>query len=81
MAPEQVKQLVKMANQIALNLAAWGDDAAVARKTCEHMEKFWTPAMCDQILEYWRAGGDGLSALACSALVFMHKAQPTETQV
>ena len=61
MAGRQTEQLVKMANQIALNFAAWGHDARVAQKTGEHLLKFWTPAMNRQLLEHWRAGGEGLS--------------------
>jgi len=61
MAGRQIEQLVKMANQIALNFAAWGDEALVAQKTGEHLLKFWTPAMNRQLLEHWRAGGEDLS--------------------
>ena len=42
---KQVAQLVRMANQIALNMSAWGSEADVARKTEEHITKFWTPDM------------------------------------
>jgi formate dehydrogenase subunit delta len=61
MPPGQVGHLVKMANQIALNMAPWGDEAAVAEKTGEHIEKFWTPAMRRQLLNYHQGGGDGLA--------------------
>jgi formate dehydrogenase subunit delta len=64
----QVDHLVKMANQIALNLAAWGDEQAVVVKIAEHIEKFWTRAMREQLQDYWRAGGKGLSPVVCNVL-------------
>ena len=75
MAGKQVAQLVKMANQIALNFGAWGDDALVAQKTGEHLQKFWTPAMHQQLLEHWRAGGQDLSPAV--SLVMADMAQQT----
>ena len=61
MSHSQVKHLVQMANQIALNMAAWGDQAEVAEKTRDHMSRFWTPAMREKLAEHARAGGEGLS--------------------
>jgi len=37
-------QLVRMANQIAANLAVQGEAAAI-RDTAEHIRKFWDPRM------------------------------------
>ena len=68
MSAKQIDQLVKMANQIALNFAAWGNEQAVAGKTGEHIEKFWTRAMREQLLEFWRSGGEGLSPVMSSVL-------------
>jgi formate dehydrogenase subunit delta len=56
MAARQIDHLVKMANQIALNLGA-GHDDAVATRTAQHISRFWTPAMRKELIEYWRAGG------------------------
>ena len=53
---QQIGQLVKMANQIALNLGAGHDDAA-AQRTAQHMHRFWTPAMRRKLIEFWREGG------------------------
>jgi formate dehydrogenase subunit delta len=64
----QIDHLVKMANQIALNLAAWGDEETVAQKTAEHIEKFWTPAMRRELLAYQRAGGAELAPAVRRAL-------------
>ncbi len=58
---KQVAQLVRMANQIALNMSAWGSEADVARKTEEHITKFWTPDMRRRLQEYSEQGGEDLS--------------------
>ncbi len=71
MSAGQVTHLVKMANQIALNMAAWGDEEAVAVKTGEHIEKFWTRAMREQLLDFWRADGEELCPVVCSVLASM----------
>ena len=71
MSVKQVDHLVKMANQIALNLAAWGEEAAVVEKTGEHMKKFWTPAMRRQLIEFWRTEDKSLSPVVCRVLASM----------
>lgn len=65
MAAHQITQLVKMANQIALNLGAGHDDAAAA-KTAQHINRYWTLAMRRQLIAYWRAGGTVAPVVACS---------------
>lgn len=64
----QIEHLVKMAHQIALNFSDWGDQDLVVAKTGEHLQKFWTPAMLHQLLEYWRSDSGELSPVVCSAL-------------
>ncbi|MEE4143643.1 MAG: formate dehydrogenase subunit delta [Halieaceae bacterium] len=66
MAAKQIGQLVKMAEQIALNLGA-GKDAAAAQRTAQHISLFWTPAMRRQLIQYWRDGGD-VAAVVAAAL-------------
>ena len=69
MASRQIDHLVKMANQIALNLGAGHDDAAATR-TAQHISRFWTAAMRRQLIQYWRAGGavDPVVAASLAAL-------------
>lgn len=50
MSQMQVQQLVRMANQIALNLAAEGD--AAAGRAADHICRFWTPAMRRLLVEH-----------------------------
>jgi len=65
---QQIQQLVKMANQIALNTGARTHPEESAQKTAEHIRKFWTAAMREQLHAYWRAGGDGLELAVTRAL-------------
>ncbi len=74
MSKQQLGHLVKMANDIARNMAGWGDQQTVARKTAEHMTKSWTPAMRTQLVAFWLGGGEGLSAAAAEALAILDKA-------
>lgn len=59
MKDAQLESLVKMAQQIALNMAAEGD--AQAGMTAAHINKFWTPAMRQQFLEHAQAHDADLS--------------------
>ena len=72
MTARQIDHLVRMANQIALNFAAWGDEDVAVAKSGEHLEKFWTPAMRQQLAEYRQSGGEGLSPVICRALASKH---------
>ena len=64
------ERLAYMANQIARELAAMGDDAVVA--TADHIAKFWDPRMRSRIL-----AGDparlGLSEIAVGALQLLRE--------
>jgi len=68
MPARQADHLVKMANHIALNLGAWGDDEAVARKTADHLAKFWTADMLAQLRDCQEGGKDDLSPTVRRAL-------------
>ncbi len=69
----QIEHLVKMANQIALNFGDWGDEELVVAKIGEHLGKFWTPAMLQQLLAYRKTGGDSLSPVVCRALTALEE--------
>ena len=70
---QQITQLVKMADQIALNLGAGHDHEAAARNTADHMRRYWTPAMCRQLTEFWRQGGM-VAPVVASALTALAQA-------
>ena len=54
---EQIHHLIKMANQIAANFAHEQDTDAAALALANHLTRFWTSAMRQQIVAY--AGSDG----------------------
>lgn len=56
MSQAQVQQLVRMAHQIALNMAAEGDSSAV--RAADHICRFWTPAMRRMLLEHGQDGAE-----------------------
>ena len=68
MSSKQLEQLVKMANQIALNTGAHTNAGDYARRTGEHIQKFWTRAMQEKLTAHWREGGDGLEPVVVQAL-------------
>ncbi|RLQ22798.1 formate dehydrogenase [Seongchinamella sediminis] len=74
MTGQQIDRLVKMANQIALNFGEQRNLDEAARKTAEHLQKFWTPAMRRQLSAYAREGGDALSP-AVSLLLERQRSQ------
>ena len=51
MSEAKLDRLVKMVNQIALNMSANGTDAMVADQVAEHLQKFWSPPMKSLIIE------------------------------
>lgn len=69
MSAREIQQLIRMANQIALNIGAGTEPGVAASKTAEHLRKFWTPAMREQLQDYCQAGGDGLEPVVSQALL------------
>ena len=61
-------KLVKMANQIAANLAYGDDEERVAENVRDHLRRFWSPPMRAAIIEYQEQGGSGLSPPAARAV-------------
>jgi hypothetical protein len=51
MSTNKVDRLVKMINQISLNMRSNGSEDLVVSQISEHLEKFWSPAMKDLISE------------------------------
>ena len=46
--------LAKMANDIARNLAAIGNEELVAGRVSDHLTRFWSPDMRRQLVEHAR---------------------------
>lgn len=62
-----VNHLIYMANQIARNLAAGGEEAAVAA-TAQHISDFWDPRMIAAILAGDRAALNPIARAAVERL-------------
>ena len=58
------ESLIRMVNNIARNLSAQGDEAAIAA-TAEHLRDFWDPRMKAALVAGSR---EGLSAIAAAAV-------------
>jgi formate dehydrogenase subunit delta len=61
MSGQQIEHLVSMANQIALNFGEQRDPELAASRTAEHLQKFWTRNMRDQLTAYAALGEGELS--------------------
>ena len=73
MTEANIERLVKMANQIALNLAANGTEEEVAEQIAQHLGKFWPPSMKDSVSEHLPAIQSKLSPVAYKALSGLSK--------
>ena len=60
MSHSQLKQLIKMINQIALNNHYENDDEKTALFVQDHINKFWAVSMKQQIKQYAEQDGSEL---------------------
>lgn len=63
-----VEKLVRMANQIAANFDGGSDEAQAVGSVADHIRRFWTPSMRQQIIERWREQPADLSPRAALAM-------------
>jgi formate dehydrogenase subunit delta len=61
-----VRDIVRMANQIADFFKAYSHEVAV-KETATHIRNFWDPRMRRQLFEHLAAGGQGLCDIALEA--------------
>ena len=61
MNQEFVKPLIKKANQIANNTAD-------VNATANHISRFWTQHMCEELLKHINNNGGGLNDIALQAM-------------
>lgn len=59
----QLQSLIRMANQISVNLAR-DDDEQSATLIANHLKKFWAKSMKEQFIAYAQEDGQELSVLA-----------------
>ena len=62
---QEVDRLVKMANQIADNLALHED---AVERTADHLRRFWAPSMRRKLIGHGAAAGGGLNPVAEAAV-------------
>ena len=70
---EKLRDLVRMANQIATYFSSYPHDEAV-HGIADHLTHFWDPRMRAHLREIIQSGGHGLSPLALEAGKAMDKA-------
>lgn len=61
-------KLVHMANQIAANLDYGSDQAKAVDGVADHLRRFWSPLMLDEIVKFIATGDAELSPVAKQAL-------------
>lgn len=61
-------KLVRMANQIAANLDHGSDAAKSVAGVIDHVRRFWTPLMLDEMAQQMAGGETELSPIAERAL-------------
>ena len=68
MSTQQLQQSIKMANQIAANLGAGKAADVAARGVADHIRRFWTPDMRQQLFAYADETEDSLDPIVLTAL-------------
>lgn len=68
-------KLVRMANQIAANLDYGPDKTKSVAGVADHLRRFWSPLMLDEITQYMATGDAELSAIAEQALAQLIEAR------
>ncbi len=63
-----VQRLVAMANDIARYFASEPDREAAVEAVADHLRKFWTPRMREQLVKYVKEDGVGLDELSSRAV-------------
>ena len=75
MSQSALDRLVKMVNQIALNMRANGTDVMVADQVAQHVQRFWSPAMKNVLIQESEETDIGLSPVALLAVQALMKLQ------
>ncbi len=64
----QAEKLVRMANQIAANFDFGSDKKNAVASVVDHLQRFWTPSMLDELVDYDDQGDITLSVVAKQAV-------------
>lgn len=63
-----VDKLVRMANQIAANFDGGRDESQAVAGVTDHICRFWSPLMREQLIAHWRKAPSDLSPRAALAI-------------
>lgn len=63
-----VAKLVRMANQIAVNFEGGSSEEQAVASVADHIRRFWSPLMREQLIDHWRADSGDLSPRAAEAI-------------
>ena len=63
-----IENLVKMANNISNFFSAEPDQQVAIDGVADHIKRFWELRMRVAIIKHYKAGGEGLSAIATAAI-------------
>ena len=69
MRAAKIDRLVKMVNQISLNMSSNGPADEVAMQVAEHLEKFWSPPMKSLVSDYADDNTVGLASISHNAVI------------
>lgn len=61
-------QLVRMVNQITVNLSNGKKEEEAVASICQHLEKFWARPMKRRMIKIFASDSDGLEPLARDAV-------------
>ena len=64
----QAEKLVRMANQIAANFDSCSDKKNAVASVVDHLQRFWTPSMLEELVDYHDQGDITLSVVAKQAV-------------
>jgi len=64
----QAEKLVRMANQIAANFDYGSDKDNAVAGVVDHLQRFWTPSMLEELVDYDDQGEITLSLVAKQAV-------------
>ena len=71
MSTSKIDRLVKMINQISLNMSSNGSEEQVSVEVSEHLTKFWSPPMKSLISYYADDENIGLTPISRKAVAHL----------
>ena len=63
-----IDKLVRMANQIAVNFDGGSDEEQAVAGVADHIRRFWSPLMREQLIAHWRSRDGDLNPRASQAI-------------